>query len=86
MCATCKNAVVPIDDPHTVARIVRAQDYLEKLEITSLLDHEDRQRFDKVYRPILDIIRNEILSNVTSKTLKVAKNLKLTIPSLPVLI
>lgn len=86
MCATCKNAVVPIDDPHTVARIVRAQDYLEKLEITSLLDHEDRQRFDKVYRPILDIIRNEILSNVTSKTLKAAKNLTLTIPSLPVLI
>lgn len=86
MCATCENAVVPIDDPHTVARIVRAQDYLEKLEIKSLLDHEDRQRFNTVYRPILDIIKNDVLSNVTIKTLKVAENLKLTIPNLPVLI
>ncbi len=86
MCATCKNAVVPIDDPHAVARIVRAQDHLKKLEIASLLNHEDRQRFDKVYRPLLDIIENDVLSNIAAKTLKVAESIKLKMPSLPVLI
>lgn len=86
MCATCKNAVVPIDDPHTVARIIRAQDHLKKLETASLLNHEDRQRFDKVYRPLLEIIKNEVLSKIPAKTLKVAESLKLAMPNLPVMI
>ncbi|MCP2139502.1 UNVERIFIED_ORG: hypothetical protein J2Y94_000827 [Pseudomonas poae] len=84
-CATCKNAVVPIDDAVSIARIIRAQEHLEKLGSASMFDHEARERFDKVYRPILNIIKSEIICRVPASTYKNAVKLKETIPDLPVM-
>jgi hypothetical protein len=84
-CATCKNAIVPIDDPLAIARIVRAQEHLETLESESMLDHESRERFEKVYRPILNIIKNEIMYRVSTSTLNAALAVKSTIAELPVM-
>ncbi len=85
-CATCKNAIVPIDDPHTVGRIVRAQKHLIKLGNASQLDHEDRERFEKIYKPILNIINNEVLNKVPSETMKVATRLSTKMGKLPVMV
>lgn len=85
-CATCKNALIPVDDPYAIARVVRAREHLEKMEKSALLNHEDRERFDLVYRPVLNIITNEILGSVSRSTLTEADKLKSTMPELPVLL
>jgi hypothetical protein len=85
-CATCKNALIPVDDPHAIARVVRAREHLEKMEKSALLNHEDRERFDLVFRPVLNIITDEILGSVSRKILTEAHKLKSTMPELPVLL
>ncbi|MNJ67036.1 hypothetical protein D3C77_631700 [compost metagenome] len=86
MCATCKHAVIPVDDPNVVARILRAKKHLEMLESNSMYDHEARARFDKVYRPILTIITRDIIARISAATLKVANKLAPMMPDIPVLI
>jgi len=85
-CATCKNAIVAIDDPVAVARIIRAKEHLEGMEKKSLLDQEDRVRFDKVYRPLLNIINQDVLVKVSRATTQQALKLRATIPDIPVLV
>lgn len=85
-CATCKNAIVVADDPVAVARIIRAKEHLEQMENKSMLDHEDRARFEQVYRPLLNIINRDILEKVSKTVIHNALRLRSTMPDIPVLV
>jgi len=85
-CATCKNAIVVADDPVAVARIIRAKEHLEQLEDRSMLDHEDRVRFEQVYRPLLNIITTDILEQISKKVIQSALRMRSTMPDIPVLV
>lgn len=71
-CATCPGALIQVDDPHVVARILSARD--------ALIDAERRAwregwaaRFVSVYEPTLQILRNEILPAISEPVLRMAE-------------
>jgi hypothetical protein len=84
-CATCKNAVVAVDNVQAVSRIVRAKDHLVKMEQLSHLNSDARSRYVEVFYPILNIIQIEILGAVSKQVLKKAEVLASSLPGLPVI-
>lgn len=84
MCAGCQNAIIPIDDAQVVARIVRARNRLNEMEISSHQDQGLRLRYKEIYQPILQIIERDILSFVKKSTLNSAERLANVLPALPV--
>ncbi|MNE66104.1 hypothetical protein D3C80_1616360 [compost metagenome] len=82
-CARCKNALVIIDDPLYVARIIKSLSHLEKMELDSRLHTDLIVRFESVFRYTLEILRNEILPQVPKPVLEKARRLALSMPELP---
>ena len=83
-CATCKNAIVVVDDAIAVARIIRARNHLIEMKSKSKLDYDSDVRFNEIFNPILKIIDDDILSKIPRKTIDSAKKLLQEIPDLPV--
>lgn len=84
-CATCPNAVVIIDDPRFIARIIKARTALARDKIKSAQDKGCAERFVAVYEPIVKIIDDDILSRVPRVTLHIASELAAKLPDLPTL-
>jgi len=85
MCASCKHALIPIDDTMVIARIIRAREHLKEMSSKSMLDSESRVRYESVYKPILDIIETEILAKVKGSMLKEAEKAADNLVRLPVM-
>ncbi|WP_323614712.1 hypothetical protein, partial [Pseudomonas putida] len=82
-CAVCKNALVVIDDPVYVARILKSKILLEEMESSSALQADKIFRFNHVYKPTLDLIRGQILPKITKGVIARAETLISEAPELP---
>lgn len=79
-CATCPGAVVTLDDPIVVAKLLKAEKTLQQAEKqASVMGWAER--FDSVYLPILRIIQNDLLSRISSVIIEKASTIK--VPELP---
>lgn len=67
-CATCPGAIVVVDDPGCVSKLISARDHLRE-EYSRALREGWSRRFDKLYRPTLEIIELEILPAISSKVI-----------------
>lgn len=64
-CATCPGAVVPLDDPHVVARLINTFDTLR--ECRSDFEKRGRsERFEVMYAPTLHVLEEQLLPRVTA--------------------
>lgn len=84
-CATCVNAIVVLDDPRFVARMIRAEEQLLLLKTKSVDSLDSLARFESVFKPILLIIQEKLLGKVRSEVMKSAKALAKELPPVPVL-
>lgn len=84
-CATCSNAIVVLDDPRFVARMIRAEEQLSLLKAKSNDSLDSLARFESVFNPILLIIQEKLLSRVAKGVLLSAKALAKELPPIPVL-
>lgn len=71
-CATCPGAIVPVDDPSVVARIVGARDHLIQTQRRALIEGWST-RFGEVYGSILSIIEKEVLVAVSHAVIERAR-------------
>lgn len=83
-CATCPNALIVIDDPNYIARILRSRNSLLDFKQRALVDSDYQVRFDSICAPILKIINDEILPSVNKKTLLEAESICKGLPRIPV--
>jgi hypothetical protein len=82
-CATCPNALVIVDDPKFVARIIKTQMVLERMERDSQLSADKVMRFEAVFRPVLSIISEQIIPRISRAIIERAKQMLDQIPELP---
>ncbi|SEE74019.1 hypothetical protein [Pseudomonas coleopterorum] len=82
-CATCPNALVVVDDPKFVARIIKTQLSLERMERESQLSADKVMRFEAVFRPVLSIISEQIIPRISRAILERAKQIMDQTPELP---
>ncbi|QXE12587.1 hypothetical protein HXW87_02690 [Pseudomonas sp. Y5-11] len=82
-CATCPNALVVVDDPRFVARIIKSQMALEKMERECQLSADQIMRFESVFRPILSIISEQIVPRISRKVIDRAERMLDQLPELP---
>ncbi|QCI13044.1 hypothetical protein E6B08_17440 [Pseudomonas putida] len=82
-CAVCKNALVIIDDPRYVARILKSKLFLEEMESSSALQADKIVRFNHVYKSTLELIRGEIIPKITKGVIAKAEALISETPDLP---
>jgi len=71
-CATCPGAMVVVDDPACVARLLRTRGHLLK-EHARALSEGWSSRFDQLYGPTLRILNSEVLPAVSNHTLEEAR-------------
>ena len=79
-CATCPGAIIVVDDPACVARLLRSHDQLLQ-EHSRALKEGWSARFEQMYGPTLSILRSSVLPAISSHTLEKARELKC--PPLP---
>ncbi|WP_298933611.1 hypothetical protein [uncultured Ramlibacter sp.] len=79
-CATCPGAIVVVDDPVVVARLVTTRDHLVKTRERSLREGWS-PRFDAIYGPTLAILEHQVLPFVAPETFRLVQGVG--IPSLP---
>ncbi|MDD1981810.1 MULTISPECIES: hypothetical protein [Pseudomonas] len=82
-CAVCKNALVVIDDPVYVARILKSKIYLEEMERAAVVHVDSAARFNHVYKVTLDVIRSQIIPEIKQAVIDRAERLLITTPDLP---
>jgi len=70
-CATCPGAVVTLDDPRVVVKLISTFAMLKKTKATSI-ETGWYPRFQALYEPTLSIIRDELLPKVDAAVLKIA--------------
>lgn len=73
-CAKCPGAIVVVDDPECVSKLIGARDHLREEWSRSIREGWSR-RFDTLYRPTLEIIEQEILPAISSKVIERASEL-----------
>lgn len=81
-CAICFGALVVIDDPVIIAKLLKSMKVLREAEVRSSVAGWV-ERFDAVYRPTMEIIERDLLSKVSPIILEKAK--KLPAPDIPFL-
>ncbi|WP_157421951.1 hypothetical protein [Acidovorax sp. Root219] len=77
-CAGCPGTIVIIDDPHNVAKLVAAAKHLHSERERSLKEGWSK-RFDLLYKPSLDVLRNEIFPVISKLVMDKAQS----IPNIP---
>ena len=82
-CATCPNAIIIKDSPHQVAKIIRAIAALETTVSNSIYNADDIGRCEKVYKPLLSILHQEIIPKIGKAVYKEAAMLATNLPPLP---
>ncbi len=82
-CSTCPGAVVPLDRPQTVAKLLAAQKRLHSLKEEATIGGW-RTRFDVLYGVTLNILETELLSRTAPTVLAIAEKIvpNIHIPSL----
>jgi hypothetical protein len=81
-CATCRGALVVVDDPISVAKLIRSKDHLIRERDRAMKEGWSR-RFELLYAPTLAILQRDILPSVSSLILERARTL--SCPTLPLL-
>lgn len=81
-CATCLGALVVVDDPTFVAKLIRSQEHLMRERERAMKEGWSR-RFELLYAPTLAIMQRDILPSISSSTLERARTL--SGPTLPLL-
>lgn len=73
-CSTCQGAIVPLDDPKIIARILAAKTALEEAKERALR-RGWMPRFNALYADTLEIINNEIIPAISPPVMKQAAEL-----------
>lgn len=73
-CATCPGAMIPVDSPSAIARILNARDGLAMAQRRAFKEGWS-PRFQAIYAPILGIIEREILPSITESVLEKARKI-----------
>ncbi|AET88012.1 hypothetical protein BYI23_A001740 [Burkholderia sp. YI23] len=71
-CATCPGAVIPLDDPTIVARLLTAYSALEDARARALQEGW-MPRFDKLYETTVRVLKNDILPAITDAVRQLAE-------------
>ncbi|WP_293778788.1 hypothetical protein [uncultured Oxalicibacterium sp.] len=74
-CATCPGALVPLDDPSIVSKLLAARDHLLSSK-DAFINQGRLPRFRMLYQPTLDAIEQKLLPFVASEVMKVAQQIK----------
>lgn len=82
-CATCRNAIIVVDDINVVKKIVNSIEALMNAKERALLEGW-QERFDAIYLPILEIINRDILPRISASLIVSARS-TLNLRALPVL-
>lgn len=77
-CSGCSGALVVVDDPSNVARLISAADHLS-LERERSIKEGWSKRFDLLYQPTIDVLRNDIFPAISKPIWERAKKLQ-TLP------
>lgn len=80
-CATCPGALIILDDPRVVARLVRTYNELSAARERAHLEGW-WPRYEKYYLPTLRILESELLPAVSSSVLVAAEELKISAPTI----
>ena len=81
-CSTCPGAIVILDDPRIVGKLLKTVEALEEGKFNSLSQGWSL-RFKAVYEPTLNILKLEILPKVSPDILKIARSLMNFLPDIP---
>lgn len=79
-CATCSGAMIVVDDPACVARLIRSSDHLVQERDRAMKEGWSR-RFEMLYAPTLAILQRDILPSISIRTIDQARENPL--PPLP---
>jgi hypothetical protein len=71
-CATCPGAMVVVDDPALVAKLIRSQEHLLRERERATREGWSR-RFESLYAPTLSILQRDILPSVSNATMERAR-------------
>lgn len=72
-CSTCRGAIIPVDDPIVIAKVLSSQMALKDAKVRAERTGWEL-RFKKIYASTLDVIEREILPFVHPEVLRVASN------------
>lgn len=72
-CSTCRGAIIPVDDPFVIAKVLSSQIALKQAKLRAERSGWDL-RFKKLYAPTLDVIEKEILPFVHADVLRIARD------------
>lgn len=78
-CATCPGAMVPLDSPYIVSKLLAARNHL-LLAKEEFLNQGRIARFDAIYQPTLDAIEKKLLPFVIDEVMRKAEELGLVWP------
>jgi integrase len=77
-CSSCSGAIVVVDDPSNVARLISASEHLSAERERAIREGWSK-RFDLLYQPTIDVLRSDIFPAISKSVWQRA----LTIASLP---
>lgn len=72
-CSTCPGAIIPVDDPLVIAKVISSQIALKDARARAEISGWDL-RFNKLYASTLNVIEKEILPFVHADVLRVARD------------
>lgn len=84
-CCRCPNATIVYDDPHIVARIVRAAVSLQEFGARAARSADLVRHFETVFRPTLHVIETQILPKIPKRVRVKADLIAKTLPDLPLM-
>lgn len=73
-CATCPGAIVTLDDPTVVAKMLATQKYLTALGERAIAEGWSR-RFDALYRPTLTVIEQDLFPAISAAVKQTAQKI-----------
>jgi len=82
-CSGCRGAIIPVDDPNTIARILSSLQALKEAKVRAERTGWE-VRFNKLYTPTLNVIERDILPFVHPDILRIARSMVSTL-HIPVL-
>lgn len=84
-CAQCPNAVVIRDDPHLIARIIKAAESLREHSALAARKAEATQHFEATYRSTLEIIEKHLLPKIPKPIRDEAETIAVGLPPIPLM-
>ena len=79
-CSTCPGAVVPLDNPEIVARLLNSRKALLSIRVKANLDGW-LERYQELYEPTLQILETDLLPKVAPSVMMLAE--RIVVPQLP---